>query len=90
MRRPLSLPLFLLPLAMLVFSGCSVPVPAQPEPPPEGPEEIFSLPETRRLEPLSAPGIVTEGREPEEGREPDAGSPHGGPGLPRKYDALGL
>ena len=65
MRRPLSLPLFLLPLAMLVFSGCSAPVPAQPEPPPEGPEEIFSLPETRRLEPLSAPGIVTEGREPD-------------------------
>ena len=70
MRRPLSLPLFLLPLAMLVFSGCSAPVPAQPEPPPEGPEEIFSLPETRRLEPLSAPGIVTEGRTPAENRTP--------------------
>lgn len=70
MRRPLSLPLFLLPLAMLVFSGCSVPVPAQPEPPPEGPEEIFSLPETRRLEPLSAPGIVMEGRTPAENRTP--------------------
>lgn len=70
MRRPLSLPLFLLPLAMLVFSGCSAPAPAQPEPPPEEPEAVFSLPETQRLEPLSAPGIVTEGRTPAEDQTP--------------------
>ena len=70
MRRPLFLPLALLPLALLVFSGCSAPAPAQPEPPPEESVEIFSLPETRRLEPLSAPGIVTEGRTPAEDRTP--------------------
>lgn len=55
-------------LALLVLSGCGAPVPETPEESPA--EEAFSLPETWRLEPLSAPGIVTEGREPEEGREP--------------------
>lgn len=70
MRRPISLPLALLPLALLIFSGCSASEPAQPEPPPEEPVEIFSLPETRRLEPLSAPGIVMEGRAPAEGWKP--------------------
>ncbi len=33
MRRPLSLPLALLPLALLVFSGGTAPAPARPEPP---------------------------------------------------------
>jgi hypothetical protein len=70
MMGPLSLPLALLPLVLLTLSGCSAPAPARPEPPPEEPVEILALPETRHLEPLSAPGIVTEGREPEEGREP--------------------
>lgn len=70
MRRPISLPLALLPLALLVFSGCTAPAPARPEPLPEEPVEIFSLPETRRLEPLSAPGIVTEGRTPAEDWKP--------------------
>ena len=65
MRRPLSLPLALLPLALLVFSGCSAPAPAEPLP-----EEVLSLPETRRLEPLSAPGIVLEGRAPAEDWKP--------------------
>lgn len=67
MRSPLSLPLALLPLALLVFSGCSAPAPAEPLP--EEPEEVLSLPETRRLEPLSTPGIVLEGRIPAEDRK---------------------
>lgn len=64
--------LLFLTLALLVLGGCGTPVPEVPEPPPEEPpaEEALSLPETWQLEPLSAPGIVTEGREPEEGREP--------------------
>lgn len=65
MRRML-LPL----LALLVFSGCSAPAPEAPEPSPEEPAEILSLPETRNLEPLSAPGIVMEGRAPEEDWKP--------------------
>ncbi len=62
--------LLLLTLALLVLSGCGAPAPETTEPPPEAPEIICALPETRNLEPLSAPGIVTEGREPEEGRKP--------------------
>lgn len=63
MRRPLSLPLALLPLALLVFSGCSAPAPTEPE-------EVLALPETWDLEPLSAPGIVMEGRAPAGDWEP--------------------
>lgn len=58
--------LLFLTLALLILSGCGA---RAPEPPPEEPEEMFSLPETRQLEPLSAPGIVTEGREPAESYE---------------------
>ena len=56
-------------LVLLVLGGCGARAPETPpeEPPAEG---ALSLPETWRLEPRSAPGIVTEGREPEEGREP--------------------
>lgn len=49
-------------LILLVFSGCSAPTPAEPLP--AEPEEILTLPETWDLEPLSAPGIVLEGRAP--------------------------
>ena len=59
---------FSLLLALALLTGCGgKPSPAEPEPLPGGPpaaEEILSLPEPRRLEPLSAPAIVTEGREP--------------------------
>lgn len=61
------------PLVLLMLSGCAAPAPAEPEPEPlpEEPAEVFSLPETRDLEPLSAPGVVLEGRAPAEDRRPD-------------------
>lgn len=68
MRRPLFVPLALLPLALLVFGGCSAPAPAEPLP--EEPAEVLTLPETWNLEPLSAPGIVMEGRALAEDWEP--------------------
>lgn len=57
-------------LALALLSGCGAP--AEPEvlvdePPAE--EKLFSLPEPRRLEPISASAIVTEGREPAESYE---------------------
>lgn len=60
------------PLVLLMLSGCAAPAPAEPEPEPlpEEPAEVFSLPETRDLEPLSAPGVVLEGRAPAEDRRP--------------------
>lgn len=57
-------------LVLLMLSGCAAPAPAEPEPPPEEPAEVFSLPETWDLEPLSAPGIVLEGRAPAEDWRP--------------------
>ena len=61
-----------LPLVLLLLSGCGgSPSPAEPEVLPEEPPvigETVSLPEPRRLEPVSAPAIVTEGRAPEIGR----------------------
>lgn len=56
--------LFPLLLALLVLSGCGT-APST-EPLPEEPEAVFALPETERLKPLSAPGIVAEGRTPAE------------------------
>ena len=57
-------------LALTLLAGCGGnPAPAEPEVLPEEPpakEETFSLPESRRLEPISAPAIVTEGRAPAE------------------------
>lgn len=61
---------FSLLLAMALLAGCGAP--AEPEALPDKPpvsEETVSLPESRRLEPISAPAIVTEGREPAEGYE---------------------
>lgn len=59
-----------LPLVLLLLSGCGgSPSPAEPEVLPEEPPvigETVSLPEPRRLEPISAPAIVTEGRAPVE------------------------
>lgn len=57
-------------LALALLSGCGAP--AEPEvlvdePPAE--EKLFSLPEPRRLEPISASAIVTEGRKPAESYE---------------------
>lgn len=58
-------------LVLLVFSGCAAPAPpVEGEPLPAAPEEVCSLPETWDLEPLSAPGIVLEGRAPAEDRRP--------------------
>ncbi len=56
-------------LALVLLAGCASPTPAEPEPLPEEPpaeKETISLPEPRRLEPISAPAIVTEGRKPAE------------------------
>lgn len=54
-------------LALALLAGCGAPVPAEPEAlPEEPPEETVSLPEPRRLKPVSAPAIVTEGRAPAE------------------------
>lgn len=51
-------------LALALLAGCGGnPAPAEPE---EPPEETVSLPEPQRLEPISAPAIVTEGRAPAE------------------------
>ena len=57
---------WILLLALLLLSGCGgSPSPAEPEEPPEE-EAAIPLPETRRLEPISALAIVTEGRPPAE------------------------
>ena len=59
--------LFCTLLALALLVGCGAPAPAEPlpeEPPAE--MEPLSLPELRRLEPISAPAIVTEGRVPAE------------------------
>ncbi len=59
----------LLLLALALLTGCGAPAPAEPESLPDEPpavEETASLPEPRRLEPISAPAIVTEGRAPAE------------------------
>lgn len=57
-------------LALALLAGCAAPAPAEPEVLPEEPparEETLPLPEPpRRLEPISAPAIVTEGRKPAE------------------------
>lgn len=58
-------------LALALLAGCGGnPAPAEPEVLPEEPpakEETLSLPKPpRRLEPISAPAIVTEGRKPAE------------------------
>lgn len=56
-------------LTLTLLAGCGSPAPAEPEVFPEEPPakgETVSLPESRRLEPISAPAIVTEGREPME------------------------
>lgn len=58
-------------LILLVLSGCAAPAPPEPESPPEEPAEVFSLPETWDLEPLSAPGVVLEGRAPAGDWRPD-------------------
>ncbi len=61
--------LFLPALALVLLIGCGVSAPAETEPLPDEPpaaEETISLPEPRRLEPISAPAIVTEGRAPAE------------------------
>lgn len=51
-------------LALVMLAGCGVsPAPAGPEIPPEEPPAV-SLPEFRQLEPISAPAVVTKGREP--------------------------
>ena len=56
---------------LLLLIGCGVPAPAEPlpeEPPAEA--EPLSLPEPpRRLKPISAPAVVTEGRVPAENYE---------------------
>lgn len=61
----------LLPLLLVLtlLNSCGFPVPAAEVPPEEPPAETVSLPELRRLEPISAPAIVTEGREPAESYE---------------------
>lgn len=56
-------------LALFLLTACGgSPIEEEPENLPEAPpaEEAISLPESRRLEPISAPAIVTEGREPAE------------------------
>lgn len=56
-------------LALALLAGCGAPVPAEPETLPDGPPaevQAVSLPEPRRLEPVSAPAVVTEGRKPAE------------------------
>ena len=61
--------IFFLLLALALLTGCAAPAPAEPEPLPDEPpavEETASLPEPRRLKPISAPAVVTEGREPAE------------------------
>lgn len=61
--------IFFLLLALTLLTGCAAPAPAEPEPLPDEPpvvEETASLPEPRRLKPISAPAVVTEGREPAE------------------------
>lgn len=58
---------FSLLLALTLLSGCGAP--AEPEVLPDKPPaevEAVSLPELRRLEPISAPAVVTEGRKPAE------------------------
>lgn len=66
-------------LALTLLAGCGAP--AEPEVLPEEPpaeEETVSLPEPRRLDPISVPAIVTEGRAPAED--------YGLPPLPRDTD----
>ena len=56
-------------LTLALLAGCGSPAPAEPEVFPEEPpanEEAVSLPESRRLEPISAPAIITKGRTPAE------------------------
>nr|WP_325183253.1 hypothetical protein [uncultured Oscillibacter sp.] len=65
-----KLRIFSVALALTLLSGCAAPTPAEPDPLPEelpAEEAVFSLPEPRRLEPISAPAVVTEGRTPAEG-----------------------
>ena len=60
---------FPLLLTLALLTGCGAPAPAEPEALPDEPpavEETASLPELRRLEPISAPAIVTEGQAPAE------------------------
>lgn len=57
-KRSQLLPLL---LALAFLSGCGATAPAE--------VEVVSLPESRRLEPIFAPAIVTEGREPAEDYE---------------------
>ncbi len=53
-------------LALALLSGCGGnPAPAEPEESPAV-EEFISLPEPHRLEPISAPAVVEEGRAPAE------------------------
>ena len=64
--------IFLLLLALALLTGCAAPAPAEPEPLPDEPpavEKTASLPEPRRLKPISAQAIVTEGRVPAENYE---------------------
>lgn len=55
-------------LALTLLAGCGAPAEVLPEDPPAEAETV-SLPEARRLEPISAPTIVTEGRAPAEDYE---------------------
>lgn len=65
MKRWFLFPLTLFMLAVL--AGCETPTPEEPEAlPDKSPAEAVFLPEPRRLEPLSAPAVVTEGRAPAE------------------------
>lgn len=60
---------FPLLLALALLTGCAAPAPAEPEVLPDEPPaevETASLPELRRLEPIPAPAVVTEGRAPAE------------------------
>lgn len=61
-------------LALVLLTACvGNPAPAEPDTLPEDTSpavtEITTLPEPRRLEPISAPAVVTEGREPAENYE---------------------
>lgn len=62
--------IFPLLLTLALLSGCGAPAPAEPKALPDKPPaetETISLPEPpRRLKPISAPAVVTEGREPAE------------------------